>query len=93
MLVPTCPTSEEWTLWERSTHKFIAKWQAPACGEKECSHYRVKKVRKCALNREWRSSDVFKVKRREVDRFCEVLQREETGLQYLYVLSSELLFA
>ena len=67
MLVPTCPTSEEWTLWERSTHKFIAKWQAPACGEKECSHYRVKKVRKCALNREWRSSDVFKVKRREVE--------------------------
>lgn len=33
----------------------------------------LKKVRKCALNREWRSSDVFKVKRREGDRFSEVL--------------------
>jgi len=71
----------------------VAGTAVPACGEKECGHYRVKKVRKCALNREWRSSDVFKVKRREGDCFCEVLWREETGLQYLCVLSAELLFA
>lgn len=62
-------------------------------GKKNLAIRGLKEVRKCALNREWRSSDVFKVKRREVDRFCEVLQREETGLQYLCVLSSELLFA
>jgi len=62
-------------------------------GQKNLVIRGLKEVRKCALNREWRSSDVFKVKRREGDSFCEVLWREETRLQYLCVLSDELLFA